>query len=299
MNGRRPLNPILITLVLLATVGLSSAPVWAQTNHLEGVIKARDGMKITMDAANAEVVVLLTDSTDVGQNVGALRSKRMPSSSLIPGLPIQVDGEYNSDKEFVAKKVRFKGNDLQQAKAIHAGVSETKKQAQQNQQELEKQNAELKAQNEALQAQQSQIEANKAAIAANSARFGQLNDWYIIDEVTIYFANGKASVDPKYVSQLGALAEKSKSVKGHKIEVKGFASAVGSKAANQKLSEQRARAVTQILLQDCHVPLTSMITPAAMGESRQVGDEVNTPQGEAQNRRVRVRILQNKGVAGS
>src|SRR5580692_11772419 len=147
---------ILITLVLLATVGLSSAPVWAQTNHLEGVIKARDGMKITMDAANAEVVVLLTDSTDVGQNVGALRSKRMPSSSLIPGLPIQVDGEYNSDKEFVAKKIRFKGNDLQQAKAIHAGVSETKKQAQQNQQELEKQNAELKAQNEALQAQQSQ-----------------------------------------------------------------------------------------------------------------------------------------------
>ena len=299
MNGRRPLNPILITLVLLATVGLSTAPTWAQTNHLEGVIKARDGMKITMDAAHAEVVVLLTDSTDIGQNVGALRSKRMSSSSLIPGLPIQVDGEYNSDKEFVAKKVRFKGNDLQQAKAIHAGVSETKKQAQQNQQELEKQNAELKAQNEALQAQQSQIEANKAAIAANSARFGQLNDWYIIDEVTVYFANGKASVDPKYASQLGALAEKSKTIKGHKIEVKGFASAVGSKAANQKLSEQRARAVTQILLQDCHVPLTSMITPAAMGESRQVGDEVNTPQGEAQNRRVRVRILQNKGVAGS
>lgn len=299
MNGRVQLNITLSTIVLLATVAMSSAPVWAQTTHLEGVIKAKDGMKITMDSPDAEVVVLLTDSTDIGQNVGALRSKQMPSSSLIPGLPIQVDGEYDSGKQFVAKKIRFKGNDLQQAKAIHAGVSETKKQAQQNQQELEKQNAELKAQNEALKSQQSQIEANKAAIAANSARFGQLNDWYIIDEVTVYFANGKASVDPKYASQLATLAEKSTTVKGHKIEVKGFASAKGSKAANQKLSEQRARAVTQILLQDCHVPLTSMITPAAMGESRQVGDEVNTPQGEAQNRRVRVRILQNKGVAGS
>ena len=299
MNRGGERNIVLITIALLVTVALASAPVCAQSTHLGGVIKARDGMKITVDAADAEVVVLLTDTTDIGQNVGALRSKRMPSSSLLTGLPIQVDGEYDSSKQLVAKKIRFKGSDLQQAKAIHAGVSETKKQAQQNQQELEKQNAELRAQNEKLTAQQSQIEANKAGIAANSARFGQLNDWYIIDEVTVYFANGKASVDPKYVSQLAALAEKSNTIKGHKIEVKGFASAKGSKSANQKLSEQRARAVTQILLQDCHVPLTSMITPAAMGESRQVGEEVNTPQGEAQNRRVRVRILQNKGVAGS
>lgn len=291
MNRGGQLNIFFITIVLLGVVALSSAPVCAQTTHQEGVIKARDGMKITIGAADAEVVVLLTNTTDIGQNVGAFRSKQMPASSLIPGLPIQVEGEYDSGKQLVAKKIRFKGSDLQQAQAINAGVSETKKQAQ----ELEKQNAELKA---ALEAQQSQIEANKAAIAANSARFGQLNDWYIIDEVTIYFANGKADVDPKYVSQVAALAEKAKSVKGHKIEVKGFASAKGSKSANQKLSEQRARAVTQILLQDCHVPLTDMITPAAMGESRQVGEEINTPQGEAQNRRVRVRILQNKAVVG-
>ncbi len=298
MNRGRQLTIVSITIVLLATVALSRAPLRAQTTHQEGVIKARDGMKITMDKADAEILVLVTNTTDIGQNVGALRSKQMPASSLIPGLPIQVDGEYDSANQFVARKIRFKGSDLQQAKAIHAGVSETKKQAQRNKEELEKQNAELRAQNEALKAQQSQIEANKAAIAANSARFGQLNDWYIIDEVTIYFANGKAYVDPKYVSQVAALAEKAKTVKGHKIEVKGFASARGDNSANQKLSEQRARAVTQILLQDCHVPLTDMITPAAMGESRQVGEEANTPQGEAQNRRVRVRILQNKGVAG-
>lgn len=298
MNRGRQLKIVLITIVLLATVALSSAPVYAQTTHLGGVIKARDGMKITMDTADAEVVVLLTNTSDIGQNVGKLRSKQMPASSLIPGLPIQVDGEYDSGNQLVAKKIRFKGSDLQQAKAIHAGVSETKKQAQQNMEELERHNAELRAQNEALKAHQSQIEATKAAIAANSARFGQLNDWYIIDEVTIYFANGKANVNSKYVSQLAALVEKAKTVKGHKIEVKGFASAKGSKSSNQKLSEQRARAVTQILLQDYHVPLTDMITPAAMGESRQVGEEANTPQGEAQNRRVRVRILQNKGVAG-
>jgi len=287
-----------ITVVLAAFV-LSTALAFAQTSKLEGVIKARDGQKLTVDTADAEIIVLVTDKTKIGQDVGAVRSKEMPLTSLIPGLPIRVEGTYDEGKQFVAKTIRFKGSDLQQAKAIQAGVAETKKQTSQNQAELERQNAELKAQNEALKEQQAKIEANKAAIAANSARFGQLNDWYIIDELTILFANGKADVDPMYKEQLLALAEKAKTVKGHKIEIKGYASSRGSKAANQKLSEQRARNVTQILTQDAHVPLTDMITPAAMGESRQIGEEANTPQGEAQNRRVRVRILQNKGVAGT
>ena len=299
MHHRRRLT-IALVFGLLAAVVLSSTVVCAQTSTLKGVIKARDGAKITLQAENSEVIVLLTDNTDVGQFEGALkaRSKKMSSASLIPGLPIQVEGAYDTDKQFVATTVRFKGNDFQQAQAILAGVSETKKQAEQNQSELEKQNAELKSQNEALKAQQAQVEKNKAAIAANSARFGQLDDWYIIDEVTVYFDNGKVKVDPKYVPQLVALAEKASTVKGHRIEIKGFASATGSKALNEKLSAQRAQNVKNILLQDGHVPATSIIPPAAMGESRQIGEE-NTPQGEAQNRRVRVRILQNKAVAGS
>ena len=297
---RRSRLTIALVFGLLAAVVLSSTVVCAQTSTLKGVIKARDGAKITLQAENSEVIVLLTDNTDVGQFEGALkaRSKKMSSASLIPGLPIQVEGAYDTDNQFVATTVRFKGNDFQQAQAIRAGVSETKKQAAQNQSELEKQNAELKSQNEALKAQQEQLEKNKAAIAANSARFGQLDDWYIIDEVTVYFENGKVKVDPKYVPQLVALAEKASTVKGHRIEIKGFASASGSKALNEKLSAQRAQNVKNILLQDGHAPATSILPPAAMGESRQIGEE-NTPQGEAQNRRVRVRILQNKAVAGS
>jgi OmpA-OmpF porin, OOP family len=49
----------------------------------------------------------------------------------------------------VAKTVSFKGEDLEQAQAIEAGMHETKVQVQQRQEQLEKQNAELKAQNEA------------------------------------------------------------------------------------------------------------------------------------------------------
>ena len=49
--------------------------------------------------------------------------------------------------------------------------------------------------------------------------------------------------------------------------------------------------------QQGHVPLTSMLTPGAMGESRQVGND-KTAEGQAENRRVVVRVLQNKGIAG-
>jgi len=57
----------------------------------------------------------LTDYTDVAQVVGALkaRKKDMSMAALVPGLPIQVEGNMNADNQLVATKIRFKGNDLQ------------------------------------------------------------------------------------------------------------------------------------------------------------------------------------------
>ena len=83
------------------------------------------------------------------------------------------------------------------------------------------------------------------------------------------------------------------------IQVKGYASASGSAALNQKLSEDRANNVANILLQQGHVPLTNMLAPGAMGESRQIEAGDKTADTEAANRRVVVRILQNKAIAGT
>ena len=160
--------------------------VAAQTK-VEGVIKGRDGSKIILQTADSpKLIVLLTDTTDVAQVQGVLkaRKKQMSMAALVPGLPIKVEGTYDAQNQLVAETVRFKGNDLEQAQAIQASFYETQAQSQQNKEELEKQNAALKTQNEALTEQQKLIEANKAAIAANTARFGQLDDYYIWDEVT-------------------------------------------------------------------------------------------------------------------
>jgi OmpA-OmpF porin, OOP family len=273
----------------------------------EGLIKGRDGDEILLKTAdNPNMVVVLTDDTSVGQLQGMFqaRHKEMSMAALIPGLKIKVEGNYNDQKQLVATQVRFTGKDLEQAERVQAGMHETKVQAKKNEAELQKQNAALQAQNEALKAQQEQlvaqqaeIQKHKQEIAAAVARFGQLDDYYIMDEVTVLFGNGKTTVDPKYTPQLLALTEKAKGVKGYMIEVSGHASAVGNKALNQKLSEERANNVTNILLQQGKVPLTRMLAPGAMGESHQVSND-KTKEGQAENRRVVVRVLQNKAVAG-
>jgi OmpA-OmpF porin, OOP family len=286
-----------LTLTLFA---LCSTLVLGQTVKVEGLIKGRSGTTMILQTSESpKLIVQLTDDTDVGQVQGVLKARRkqMSMAALVPGLAVQVEGAYNEKHELLAKSVKFKGNDLEQAQAIQAGLHETQAQTQQNQEELEKHNAELKAQNEALQQQQQSIAANKAAIDAAVARFGQLDDYYIFDEVTVYFANGKVKVDPKYTPQLLAMAQKAETINGYMIQVKGYASSVGSASLNQKLSEDRAANVTNILLQQGHVPLTRMLAPGAMGEAHPVGND-KTAEGQAENRRVVVRVLQNKGIAG-
>lgn len=287
----------------LSIIGLtlfSAAICAAQSVKVEGLIKGRSGEEMVVQTSDTpNLVVVLTDSTDVAQVQGMLkaRKKDMSMAALIPGLAVKIEGTYNDQHQLVADKIRFKGNDLQRAQAIEAGMHETKVQAQKNSEELEQQREALEQHQAQLAEHQAQIAANKAAVDAAVARFGQLDDYYIMDEVTVYFANGKINVDPKYNPQLLALTDKAKTINGYMIEVKGYASATGNAALNQKLSEDRANNVTNILLQQAHIPLTRMLAPGAMGESEQVGN-ANTAEGEAENRRVVVRVLQNKAIAG-
>jgi outer membrane protein OmpA-like peptidoglycan-associated protein len=303
----------LIAIAFIATVSLASLLLFcgaaaAQTAKAEGLITGRSGATMTLQTADSsKLVVVLTDNTQVSQVQGLLKARRkqMSMAALVPGLQVQVEGTYNAQNQLVASSVKFKGNDLEQAQSIQAGLQPAKEQIQQSQEELAQQKAALEQQQQAMAQQQQEmvatqekVAANKAAIAAANKRFGELGDYNILDEVTVYFANGKVTIDPKYKPQLQQLADKAKTITAYMIQVKGYASSVGSASLNQKLSEDRANNVTQFLQQQGHVPLTNMLAPGAMGESRQVGSD-KTAEGQAENRRVVVRVLQNKGIAGS
>ena len=147
---------------------LLSIAAAAQSAKVDGVIKGRSGNELVLQTSSSqnELVVVLTDSTDVGQVQGMLkaRKKDMSMAALIPGPPVKIEGTYNDQHQLVADKVRFKGNDLQQAQAIEAGMHETKLQTQQSKEELEKQRAALEQQQAQLAEHQAQLAENKAAI---------------------------------------------------------------------------------------------------------------------------------------
>lgn len=301
VEGRKTMAKIKWSVAVLTVYLVLATTASADTSKIKGMIKTRNGDAMTLQIANSsDVTVLLNDSTEVSQIQGVFQARRkeMAMAALIPGLEVQVEGTYNDQNQLLAKSVKFKGNDFERAQSINAGMHETRVQAQKNQEELQKHKAELEKQNAELEKQSAELKEHKAAIDAAVARFGQLDDYYILDEVTVYFGNGKVEVDPKYVAPLLALAEKAKSVNGYMIEVKGFASSSGSAALNQQLSEDRSDNVTNVLIQQAHVPLTRMLAPGAMGESQQVGNDQTTEQGQAENRRVVVRTLQNKAIAG-
>jgi len=307
MTERKLLNISTAVILGIGTLLSIATIASAQSLKVEGNIISRAGNTMTLKTSTGNVVVVLNDDTDVQQLEGAFkaRKKDMSMAALIPGLACQVQGTYNAQNQIVAKWVRFTGEDLEQAQSAQAAVHETQVQAAHNQAELKQQadalaaqNAALKEQQAALAKQQQEIASNKAAISANSARFGQLDDYYILDEVTVLFGNAKTNVDPQYIAPLMALVQKAKEYNGYNIQVKGYASSVGNAAFNQQLSEDRAQNVTNIIVQQGHVPLTNMLAPGAMGESRQVGSD-KTEQGQAENRRVVVRALLNKGIAGT
>jgi outer membrane protein OmpA-like peptidoglycan-associated protein len=308
VNTHKMLGFALVASLWIAALGISWEGAAAQNAKLQGVINGRSGPTMTVQTPDGgNVVVVLNDYTTVEDVSGLFhaRRKQMGVTALVPGLQVQVEGNYNAQNQMVASDVKFNGKALQTATDIQAGVTPVEQQEQAQQQQLAQQQAQLKAQQQALTKEQKEeaaeaakIAANKAAIAAVNKRFGELGDYNIWDEVTVYFGNDKVTVDPQYYPKLQALCKKATTVTGYVIQVKGYASAVGSAALNQKLSQERAANVTDYLDQKCGVPLTNILAPGAMGTSRQVAPDT-TVEGQAENRRVVVRVLQNKGIAGT
>ena len=308
MNRSRIANIAFAVAVTVAAVMLTCGVAAAQSAQIQGVIDGRSGATMTVKTQDAgNVVVLLSDSTQVEEVEGGLhmRKKQMGMTALVPGLPVQVKGTYNAQNQLAADDIKFKGSDLKTASDIQAGVAPAEAQIQAQQQQMAQQEAQIQKDQAQIQATEEEqakhaqeIAAQKAAIAATNKRFGELDQYNILGEVTVLFANGKVLLEPQYKQPLLDLATKAKTVDAYMIQVKGYASKVGSAALNQKLSTERADNVTDFMEQKGGIPLTNILAPGAMGTSRQVAPDT-TSEGQADNRRVVVRILQNKGIAGN
>ena len=95
--------------------------------------------------------------------------------------------------------------------------------------------------------------------------------------------------------QLDEVATKALNSKGYVIEVSGFADTSGSVARNRVLSQRRADNVIRYLVENHSIPLRRIVTPYGYGESNPVAENTSRD-GRAQNRRVEVKLLVNKGL---
>ncbi len=237
------------------------------------------------------------------------------------GLRLQAQGTGDANGNLVAEWVRFDEQDLRAAQSLEqtdelardnlarvTAAEEAARVAAENARVMAGQIAENTAlANEAkakAEAAQKQADAafKDAALANN--RINGLDDYDTIKTISVLFKVNSAVINPagrQTIDEAAAWAkgEKAKgNANGWLVEVVGFADTTGNTAKNRSLSERRSKAVIQYLVGVHGLDLRRLVQPFGFGESKPVADN-RTAAGRAKNRRVEIRILQNKGIANT
>jgi OmpA-OmpF porin, OOP family len=295
---------ILVGLLAVCFVALLSAYAQGEKTKVKGLITARTGDTIVLKTTDgSSMTVTLDDDTKVQQPKGlGIRKKQMSAAALIPGLKVSVDGTSQDATHVLAKSITFDGDDLQTAEMIQAGLDPTAQKVAANEQNIATNKQGIEANKQATEANQQNIAANAATIDANavatSKRFSELSEYDTKDQLDVRFASGSSTISPADQEALNKLAHGAVNLTGYIIQVKGFADSSGNAAMNQKLSMERAQNVIAYLIQNCNVPVRHIVAPGAMGEVAPVASN-ETKAGRAENRRVEVKVLLNKGLSGS
>jgi len=298
------------------------APVpQGQKEKIQGVVSIRTGDSFKVrDPGGNETTVLLTGETKVSSHSKGLRGKQAyPVTYIMRGLRLQAQGKGDADGNLVADWVRFDEQDLRSAQALEqtdelaqenaarlAAAEQAAKEAAANAERMAGQIAENTALANAAaakaQAAQDQADAAYKAAALANNRINGLDDYDAVRTVPVLFKVNSSVIDATARQTIDdaaawAKAEKAKgNANGWLVEVVGFADTTGNTARNRALSERRAKAVIQYLVGVHNLDLRRLVQPFGFGDSKPVADN-KTAEGRAKNRRVEIRILQNKGIA--
>jgi outer membrane protein OmpA-like peptidoglycan-associated protein len=134
-----------------------------------------------------------------------------------------------------------------------------------------------------------------AGVTATNDRISALDDYVPQSVLAVNFKTGSAVLSADSKAKLDEIATKALNSKGYVVEVSGFADTTGSINRNRILSQRRADNVIRYLVENHNIPLRRIVTPYGYGESNPVAEN-NSREGRAQNRRVEVKLLVNKGL---
>jgi len=305
---------------LMAVLLLASVTAVGAETKVKGMISGRTGETLIVNTEAGKVTVVLTEGTKIKDDRGlfGLQEEQMAATVLIPGLKVSVDGMDDGQGRVVAKTITVDGDDIESSQMIQAGLQPTADQVLEHEKELLRQQEAIGANRKRIVANQEQIAANRediennqqkitehkrnieqnmSDIQSNTQRFTALAEYDTKAQATVRFASGSTKISKEDSDQLKQLADTAKGLTGYIVEVTGFADSSGNAAMNTKLSEDRAKAVVTYLMQQGGVPVRHIVAPGAMGEYGAAAPN-ETKAGRAENRRVEVKVLVNKGIAG-
>lgn len=286
-----------------------------------GAIVSRNGDLIKVREKNGDVVIVaLIDGTKIERKKGKIefyRHSDMDVTAMVPGLTITAEGVGNSKSQLDANKITFTPDEFAVEVAEEQQILANKNAAQTAQNTANEGVADAgKAQASANQAgaaaRNAQSSANQADSTARAAglvgvmdadaikmvnqRVSDLDDYKVVVEAAIFFPTGQYALDDAAKADLDMVAKTAMTTEGYMIEVAGYASSTGTKTENQKLSAERAAAVTRYLREKGNVPMRRILAPAGYGSTHPAASNTDST-GREINRRVDVKVLVNKGMS--
>lgn len=275
-----------------------------QKYKIKGVVVSRDNNSFTVrDSVGVDTRVIISPNTSIKTKGGFFGGgDRIASDQVIRGLNLQVEGRGDNVGSLSAEKIRFDDDDLRVAQSIQsrvAPVEDRVTQTEQNAERISGQIDELMAISNAARggakAAQDSADAAIAGVNATNQRISSMDDYVVQKTSNVNFRVGSAVLSDEAKAELDQVAQTAITMKGYVIEITGFASADGDAKKNKTLSQRRAQAVIDYLVETHNVPLRRIGTSYGFGELQAIADN-STREGREQNRRVEVKLLVNRGI---
>lgn len=274
-----------------------------QKMKLKGVVVSKDADTIIVrDQLGVDTPVTLNNATSIKTKGGFFGGgDRVAVNQIVRGLYMEVEGR-GDGTNLVATKVRFDKDDYRVAQSIDSRVSPAEErltQAEQNAQRISGQIDELMAISNAARggakAAQETADAAVQGVNATNQRISALDDYVVQSTSTVNFRVNSAVLSPEAKASLDEVAQSAMTLKGYVIEITGFASSEGSTQKNKALSQRRAQAVIDYLVETHNIPLRRIGQSYGFGELQAVADNT-TREGREQNRRVEVKLMVSRGL---
>ncbi|MEO7658387.1 MAG: OmpA family protein [Pyrinomonadaceae bacterium] len=277
--------------------------VSGQKYKIKGVVvsKVDTNTFIVRDAVGIDTRIIISPNASIKNNA-FFGGDKYPVTALVRGLNLEVEGVGDRSGDVSVNKVRFEKSNLLTAQSIDSRIAPTEERmtaAEQNAERVSGQIDELMAISNAAKggakAAQETADAAVQGVNATNKRITDLDDFLVQSTATVNFKVGSSALSPEGRMSLDQVATTAMTLKGYVIEVTGFASADGNEKANKLLSERRAKAVKDYLIETHNIPLRRMSTSYGFGELQAVADN-STRDGREQNRRVEVKLLVSRGI---